>query len=108
MRNHVQSGETLSLPAPSPILSGDGVLIGSIFGIAHGNASTGVNVDLETRGVFVLPKANGAITLGARLYWDNVAKNVTTAASGNTLIGAAVEPAAALALTATVRLNGSF
>src|SRR5262245_30009453 len=45
-------------------------------------------------GVCTLAKATGAITAGARVHSDNTAKNVTTTASGNWLIGAATAAAA--------------
>lgn len=38
-------------------------------------------------GVVSVPKATGAITLGAKLYYDATAKNVTTTSSGNTFCG---------------------
>lgn len=108
MRNFIQPGNTLTLPAPYNAIAGAGILIGSIFGVANSNAVIGNNADVTTEGVFSLSKAGVAITLGGKVYWDDTAKLVTNVSAGNTLIGVAVEAAAALALTATVRLNGSF
>jgi predicted RecA/RadA family phage recombinase len=87
--------------------SGDGVLVGSIFGVAAVDALTGADLDLVTLGVFELPKVSAqAITVGAKVYWDNAAKLVTTTATSNTLIGAAVTAAANPSGTVNVRLNG--
>jgi predicted RecA/RadA family phage recombinase len=107
MKNYVQRGETVTLTAPASVLSGAGVLVGSIFGVAEYTAGSGDEVEVNLVGVFDLPKAAGAITQGAKVYWDNTAKNVTTTASGNSLIGAAVAAAANGASTVRVRLNGS-
>jgi predicted RecA/RadA family phage recombinase len=109
MKNFVQPGETISLASPAAVISGAGLLVGSLFGVASGNAAIGETVDLVTRGVFTLPKVSAqAQTLGAKLYWDDAAKLVTTVSAGNTLIGVAVEVAPNPSPTATVRLNGSF
>jgi predicted RecA/RadA family phage recombinase len=108
MKNYVQPGDCLTLSAPSNIASGEAILVGSIFGIAAETVQSGAPLDLETRGVFVLPKDSTVLNLGSKAYWDNTAKRVSATASGNTLIGVAIEPSATVALSATVRLNGSF
>ncbi len=109
MKNFVQEGRTITLTAPVAVSSGGGLLVGSIFGVARGDAAIGANVDALVEGVFDLAKvAAQAWTQGAKIYWDNVAKNCTTVAAGNTLIGAATEAAAAADATGRVRLNGSF
>ena len=41
MRNFVQPGNTITLTAPYAVASGDGLLVGSIFGIAAGTAALG-------------------------------------------------------------------
>lgn len=90
MRNFIQPGKVISLPAPYAVTSGAGCLVGSIFGVAEAPAAAGTQVPLRRFGVFTLPKATGAITLGATLYWDDTNKVVTTTAAGNIKIGAAV------------------
>lgn len=107
--NYVQLGNTLTIPAPATVASGAGVLVGSIFGIAAGDAESGADFDLETRGVFEMPKVSAlAIAIGDKVYWDDTAKLVNKTASGNTLIGVAVTAAANPSATVNVRLNGSF
>ncbi len=112
MRNYVQAGANLTLPAPYALDSGDGALVGSIFGVAAGDAENGADVDLVTEGVFDLPKQSAeVITLGSPLYWDNVSKEVTAdqdTADSFTRIGVAVAGAGNGATTVRVRLNGSF
>lgn len=91
MRNFRQRGETIVVPAPAPgVLSGAGVLVGGLFGVAVTDAATGVAVPVLTEGMFNLPKVAGtAWNVGDKLYWDNAAKNVTTVSAGNTRIGVA-------------------
>lgn len=108
MKNSIQDGDVLALAAPYAVSSGGGALIGSIFGVAVtalANAEVG---SFQLEGVYTLPKATGAATLGAKCYWDNTNKNVTATASTNTLIGVFVAAYASGDATANVRLNGSF
>ena len=37
MKNYVQPGNTITLTAPYAVVSGDGLLVGSIFGVAAGS-----------------------------------------------------------------------
>lgn len=111
MKNFVAVGNILTLPAPSALASGDGVLVGAIFGVAQVSVSNGDDVPLLVMGVFELPKAaSQAWTVGAKVYWDNTAKVCTTTVGTNTLIGVAVKAVGSTAgeTTGTVRLNGSF
>lgn len=105
MKNFVQRGENLTLTAPRALTSGAGFLVGSIFGVASNAAASGAPVVGVTEGVFDLPKAAGAITAGAKVYWDNTAFNVTTTATNNTLIGVATQAAASGDATTRVKLG---
>ena len=110
MKNFVQVGNILTLPAPYAVASGDGALIGTIFGVAQKAAANGEDVAILVTGVFELPKAaSQAWAVGAKVYWDNTAKVCTTTVGTNTLIGAAVKAVGGTAgeTTGTVRLNGS-
>jgi predicted RecA/RadA family phage recombinase len=89
MKNHVQKGDQIAIPAPANVLSGAGVLAGSLFGVAVHDALSGAPVEIATTGVFDLPKVGSqGWTVGARVYWDGSA--CTTTASTNKLIGVAV------------------
>ena len=110
MKNYVQSDETIVVLAPYDVASGAGALVGSLFGVAVNAALSGAKVPLKTRGVYTLVKADSqAWTVGAKIYWDNTAKNCTTTATSNTLIGCATAAVASSAglVTGTVRLNGT-
>lgn len=109
MLNYRQRGDILTLPAPANVASGDGVVIGNIFGVAAVDALSGDPVDLDTVGVFTLPKVSAlAIAIGDRIYWQAAEKAVSKTASGNTLIGVAVTAAANPSAVVDVRLNGTF
>lgn len=109
MRNYIQPGNTLTLTAPAEIVSGDVVAVGSIIGVANGDAANGAPVDVDTVGVFRLPKVSAlAIAEGDVVYWDSAAKLVTKTASANTKLGVATEAAANPSPAVAVRLNGSF
>ena len=104
-KNYVQKGENLTLAAPADVLSGAGVVIGSIFGIALGSALSGASVDLATTGVFTMAKVSAlAIAVGDIVYFDNATKLVNKTSSGNTRIGLAVTAAANPSGTVQVRL----
>jgi predicted RecA/RadA family phage recombinase len=111
MKNYVQPGATLTLTAPYAVTSGDGLLVGAIFGVATGDAASGATVEAALTGVFDLTKIGSqAWTVGAKVYWDDTNKRCTTVATDNTLIGVAVDAVAGGAgdTIGRVRLNGSF
>ena len=107
MKNFVQDGDVVTLTAPYAVASGGGALVGSLFGVATNTVANAAQGEFAIDGVFDLAKAAGAVTQGAKMYWDNTNKVVTTTASGNTLIGAAIAAAASGDATARVRLNGT-
>lgn len=111
MKNYVQPGNTISLTAPYAVTSGDGLLVGSIFGIASGDAALSEPVETALVGVFDLTKVGSqAWTVGAKVYWDDTNKRTTSVATSNTLIGVATEAVAGGAgdTIGRVRLNAAF
>jgi predicted RecA/RadA family phage recombinase len=109
MKNHVQPGNNLTLPAPADVASGDLVVIGSIFGVAAGDALSGTPVDLVTGEVFDLPKVSAlAIAIGDKVYFDAATGLVNKTSSGNTYVGVAVTAAANPSGFVNVRLNPAF
>lgn len=109
MKNYVQAGDVLTVTAPANVLSGAGVLVGSLFGVACGDALSGAEVEIKTKGVFDLAKATGAAwTVGQRLYWDDTAKNLTGTASTNKLVAVAVAAAASGDVVGRATLTAAF
>lgn len=106
MKNFLQSGDVLTIPAPSAVLSGAVVIVGQLKGVAVADAASGAPVAVQTRGVFSLPKAAAqAVTLGAAIYWDADDKVATTTATDNTLIGYAAAAAGSSAATVDVKIG---
>ena len=61
MRNFVQPGDHVTVAAPAGVLSGDGVEIGNLFGIASTDALSGEDVSIATTGVYDVAKASGEV-----------------------------------------------
>lgn len=110
MKNFIHEGQMVPVPAPSGgVVSGAGVLVGSIFGVAAYTAAQGDPVELATVGVFDLPKVSGtAFTVGAPLFWDTTPGRLTTVAADGVLVGVATAAASSDAVIGRVRLNGVF
>ena len=108
MKNYVQEGEVITVTAPYALASGDGALIGSIFGVATGAAASGANVELlVAMGVVALTCLPADIgTVGTKVYWDNTNRRITVSATGNSLVGVLTVAKQSAETTATLRLNG--
>lgn len=109
-------GRKMPYTASAAIESGDPVVVGSRVGIAQGDIANGASGILDMGGVYELPKANGAISQGALVYWDpdgnpqggesGAGAIATTSATGNTLAGYAFAAAGATDETVEVKING--
>ena len=109
MKNFVQPGRALAVVTPSGgLVSGQGVLIGNLFGVAAYTAAASAEVEIVVEGVFTLPKPTSAISFaqGDKVYWDNTAMDCTSTSTSNKWIGVATDAASASAATVNVRLNG--
>ncbi len=107
-RNFIQPGQKLTIPAPAAVLSGGVVIAGDIRGVALIDAAPGAPVDVSVTGCWELPKvAANAFTLGGKVYWNATDGLSTTTASGNTLLGYAIEAAPADSAAVKVRLTGA-
>lgn len=106
MQNFIQVGDQIEVVAPAALASGEGVVIGGMFGVATTAAASGAPVVLRLRGVVTLPKGSGALTQFQKAYWDATNKRVTGTATSNSLIGTAARPAASGDAIAYVLLDG--
>ncbi len=108
MQNYIQNGHVITVAAPTGgIASGEGLILGNIFGVAAYSAAEGDPVELATTGVYKLPKATAAVlTVGARVAWDNTAKNINVPDTGRFPVGIATEAAGNGITSVTVRLDG--
>lgn len=105
MKNYVQEGCRVKLAAPYARLSGEGALVGSIFGVALKDLANAEEGEFQLEGVVELAKASGALTQGAKVYWDNSAKNLTSTSMSNTLVGVVIVAAGSSDTTVIVRLG---
>ncbi|WP_347270989.1 DUF2190 family protein [Rhizorhabdus histidinilytica] len=106
MKNFVQNGDNLDLVAPYDVASGAGFLVGSLFAVASAAALSGAAVVGVTVGVFTLAKATGeSWTVGAKLYWDNANKRLTTTSTSNTLVGVAAKAAGSSDTSGNIKLG---
>ena len=108
MQNYIQNGHVITVTTPAGgILSGEGLIVGNIFGVAAYSAAEGDPLELATTGVYKLPKATAAVlTVGARVAWDNTAKNINAPGAGRFPVGVATEAAGNGITSVAVRLDG--
>lgn len=103
MRNFVDSGDLVTITAPSALLTGTPVQVGSVFGVAHSNAAAGSQVALRVRGRYVLPKLSAAVLrAGTVACWTGS----TIGATGRP-VGYVSEDALAGSTSVTVLLTGT-
>lgn len=107
-RNFIQPGNTLTLTAPTGgVVAGTVYLIGTLLVVAQNTVAQTLPFEGIVTGVVTQPKATGqAWAEGAKVYWDNTAKNFTTTSSANTLAGVAAAAALTGDTTGSVRLDG--
>jgi predicted RecA/RadA family phage recombinase len=98
----------ITVPAPTGgVVSGQGVIVGALFGIAATTATEGDNVEIATTGVYDLPKAPATVVaLGDRVAWDDTVKVIAPPAAGLYPVGIAITAAGNGAVTVRVRLDG--
>jgi predicted RecA/RadA family phage recombinase len=108
MKNFIQRGDVIAIPAPADVSSGDGVLVGSLFGVAITDAASGQSVECAVEGAVFLAKATGVWTTGAPIYWDESAGVATTDddTGSNLRIGVAIAAALEADATGPVKLLG--
>lgn len=104
-KNFIQDGDLVTIPAPADIASGALLIAGSLIGVTANSAKSGELVPVHRAGVWALPKAAGAIALGAKVYWVAANSNLSTTSVGNTLVGIARDAAADAATTVNVILT---
>ena len=102
--NYIQPGRSITVATPTGgVLSGQGVLIGTLFGIAQYDAVEGAEVEILTQGVVEIGKTSAlAISVGDRLFWDDTNKRVNKTTTAQQQVGVAV--AAAANPSATVKM----
>jgi predicted RecA/RadA family phage recombinase len=107
MKTFIQPGRTLTVVAPTGgVVSGEGVLIGALFGIAQYDAAEGAEVEILTEGVVEIAKTSAlAIDVGDRLFWDDTNAVVDKTATAQLCVGVAVAAAADPSATVLMKLG---
>ena len=110
MRNYVFEGEALTVTAPYAVTSGQGVLVGAaLFGVAAADAAISTDVVIATDGVFdITALSTDTAAVGAKLYWDNTNRRLTTTASTHICAGVAVASKGSGDTTARIKLALGF
>jgi predicted RecA/RadA family phage recombinase len=108
MKNFIQRGDMITVAAPTGgVTSGQGVLVGNLFGVAATTAAEGDSVEIATHGVYELPKlASAVIAAGDKVSWDDTAKQVVLPDTGMVPIGIATLASGNGATIVRVRLDG--
>lgn len=107
MKNYIQPGRTLTITAPSGgVTSGQGVLTGTLFGIATSDAAEAAEVEILTEGVVEIGKTSALqIDVGDRVFWDATNKVVNKTATAQVCVGVAVSAAANPSSTVRILLG---
>ncbi len=105
-KNFVKPADHLPLVCPyATVASGQGMLVGIIFGVALYDAVTGGTVEVATEGEWVITAlSTDVVTAGAAAYWDNTNRRITSTSTGNTLVGAFTKAKANAETTAQIKL----
>ena len=90
----VQVGDVIDYTAAEDLSFGDVVDLSTRIGVAGAAIARDAAGPVQVTGVYRIPKATGAVTVGQALYWAKSAKNLTTTADSNPPAGWAVAPAA--------------
>lgn len=76
----IQNGDYVEVKLPYARSGGQGVLVGSLFGVCVVDGVQDEVINIHTEGVYGLVAATGAntnATAGAPAYWDNTNKRIT-------------------------------
>ena len=112
--NYIQEGNVIPFTASGAKISGQVVVVGSLVGVSMADVDNGSTGQMAVEGVFDVPAATAAISVGAAVYWDADGDPVggtagtgaaTATASGNTLMGHAIVGKGSGSGTARVKLG---
>lgn len=102
----IQEGKSIDHVASGAVAAGDVVVLDNMIGIAKSPIDDTDTGALSVEGVFSLPKAAVAVTVGQKVYWDSSATQcVVTPASDDYFLGLAVEAAASGDARVKVKIN---
>ena len=101
----IHEGRAIDYTPTVDMSAGTVVVLGDRVGISIVDIPANVLGALQVVGVFDFAKDNTVIPLYGRVYWNATAKRATVTATGNTLLGIALDAAAGTDSIVRVRLN---
>lgn len=106
MQTLINEGEVLDVVLAADATTEVPFLLGDLLVVPVKSGLSGETIACVAQGNVFLPKVTGtAITAGAKVYWNDTAKNITTTSSGNKHVGYCSFGAASGATTIAVLLN---
>lgn len=110
MKNYVQPGNSLSIPAPAGgAVAGAPCSIGSLRGFYAASAPEGQLVEVPRVGVFDVVKAAAeAWGIGDKLYYNAANSNFTKTSAGAVLFGFVAAPALAADVKGVICLGDTL
>lgn len=105
MAQSYADGDLVDYTPSAAVAAGDVVILNDLVTVAPRPIAANKLGAVAVEGIFILPKASGAIGQGAIVYWDATAGNITTTSSSNKRAGKAAEAAASADTTVKVLLN---
>jgi len=88
-------GKAIDFFPVTDVPAGSVIVQGSLVGITKLDIPANRLGSLHVTGVYEIAKANVAMPLGSKVYWDDTAKQAVLTATGNAQLGIAVLDAAA-------------
>jgi len=105
MARFIHDGRAVDFLPESDTIAGTVIVIGSLVGITKMDIPAGTLDAVHVVGVYDIEKGNAAVSLGNKVYWDATAKKAVINATGNTLLGVAVQEATAEDITVRIRIG---
>lgn len=105
MKNFICEGNRMQVILSSPVQSGDVVIVGDVATVSQDTGKIDDTVVVYTKGVFELPKGPGALSQGAKVYWDEVLKQATTTSGTNKVLGYVYYPASSANTVVQVKIG---
>ena len=101
----IHEGKAIDYTPTADMTAGTVVVLGDRVGVSIVDIPAEVLGALQVTGVFDFEKDNTVIPLYGRVYWNATAKKATVTATGNTLLGIALNATVATDTIVRVRLN---
>jgi predicted RecA/RadA family phage recombinase len=103
--SYLYDGDRVYHTSGSDVPVGTVLLIGDTVSVADRPLVANVLGSVAVEGIFSMPKAAEAISLGVVVYWDNTNGVITTTATNNKRAGKSASAAASGDATVHVNLN---